>query len=230
MPYSMPDHIADDWKRLKETGGTRVSRLRAIVQQALSEALTEVRDGSGEVRQIVKESVSTTFDTPQPNRTTSVSADFTNASVSYPQPEGVDIEHSDAVVIVEVDDQREASTPGRSLFEQFMNWFQSQQFGSLQEQYQSFKVRLEDWDRQLTDRYGDRYQVLKNRASDAKTWYQETKARVDAGEESPGDQFQRQLDTNAQLVGTSAAQTEMLVKQRVQNWWKARQSSDSSGS
>jgi hypothetical protein len=223
----MPEHIADDWKRLKETGGTRASRIRSIVRQALSEALNEVRDGSGEVRQIVKKSVSTTFDASQPNRTTVVSVDSTSDSVSYSQSEGADVEPSDVVVIVEVDDRKETSTSNRSLFEQFMNWFQAQQFGSLQEQYQSFKVRMEDWDRQLTDRYGDRYQVVKNRANDAKVWYQETKAKVDAGEESPGDRFQRQLDTNAQVVGTSAAQTETLVKQRVQAWWKERQSSNS---
>lgn len=219
MPYSMPDHVAQDLKRLKETGGTRISRIRAIVKQALSETFAEVREGSGEVREIVKESMSTTFDsTAAPSGT----VQQTIFDIQVPGEDGLP---SEVVVVVEADDQTRSPESTRSFFDQFVTWLRTQQSGSLQEQYQSFRVRLEGWDHQLTERYGDRYQAVKNQADHAKVWYQETKARVDAGEESPGDRFQRQLDTNAQVVGTSAAQTEAAVKQRVLDWWKARQSS-----
>lgn len=219
MPYSMPDHVAQDLKRLKENGGTRISRIRAIVKQALSATFAEVRDGSGEVREIVKESMSTTFDT------TAAPSDAVQQTIFDIQMLGDDERPSDVVVVIEVDDQNKTPESTRSLFDQFFTWFRTQQSGSLQEQYQSFKVRLEGWDHQLAERYGDRYQTVKNQANNAKVWYVETKAKVDAGEESPGDRFQRQLDTNAQVVGTSAAQTEAAVKQHVLNWWKARQSS-----
>jgi hypothetical protein len=71
MPYSMPDHVAQDLKRLKETGAPRISRIRAIVKQAWSEAFSEVREGSGEVRQIVTESMATAFEPTQPLSDTS---------------------------------------------------------------------------------------------------------------------------------------------------------------
>lgn len=225
MPYSMPDHVTQDLKRLKDTGGSRLSRIRAIVKQALSEALFEVREGSGEVRQIVTESVSTALESTQPSADTATVVPAVSQELDASAE--VDVVPTDAVVLIQVDDQRETVKPTRSLVEQFLAWLQANP--SVQKQYQSLKVQVGDLDQRLSDRYGDRYQTVKTQAgyqaNNAKAWYQDARAKVDAGEESPGDRFQRRLETNAQVVGTSAAQTETALKQRFQDWWNTRRSS-----
>lgn len=188
----------NDLKRIKETGSTRLSRIRDILKLALSETLTEVQHGTGEVREILKESVSTNVEPSQAL--------------------------SDSVVVeTTATETNPVETPtSPSLASLFLTWLKDKQYSSLSERFQDLKVRMDTLDRQLTERYGDRYQLVKDQANNANIWYKETRAKVDAGEEAPGDTFQRRLDDKAQTVGTAIAQREAAIKERLQTMWQAR--------
>jgi predicted nucleic acid-binding Zn-ribbon protein len=110
----------------------------------------------------------------------------------------------------------------RSRLEDLVADLRNKQWGRVQQQYQTLKVQLDRLDQRLAERYGDRYQALKDQVEEAKVWYEDTKARVAEGEESPGDQAQRQIETQGQSLGTTVAQIEIAVKRRLQALWEAR--------
>jgi uncharacterized protein YecT (DUF1311 family) len=62
MTNPMKEQFATDLKKAKDAGGVRVERIRKIFQAALSQAFTEVKEGSGEIRSIAKDSTSTLID------------------------------------------------------------------------------------------------------------------------------------------------------------------------
>lgn len=64
MSDSIKERITADLQKAKTTGGARVSRIREIIQIAASEALAEFKAGSGEIRTIAKDSLSTVVSSP----------------------------------------------------------------------------------------------------------------------------------------------------------------------
>lgn len=73
MTNPAKDQIAADLQKAKSAGSVRVERIRKIVQDAFSQAVTELKEGSGEIGSIAKGSTSTLIDTlkEQPKNTTS---------------------------------------------------------------------------------------------------------------------------------------------------------------
>lgn len=63
MSTGFKDQIAADLQKAKQVGGTKVEKIRKIFQDALSQTVTELKDGSIEIRTIAKDSKTTIFDT-----------------------------------------------------------------------------------------------------------------------------------------------------------------------
>ncbi len=82
------------------------------------------------------------------------------------------------------------------------------------------KIELENVDKTWNQRYGDRYQTLKQRFKKVKTWYGEEKSKVEAGAATPIDRKQAQWKTKASEVGVSVAQKEEKIKHRLLEMWK----------
>ncbi len=89
MPTGFKDQIAADLQKAKQVGGTKVEKIRKIFQDALSQTVTELKEGSSEIRIIAQESTSTIFDTlketpSQPTSPTPVEIKIVNADESKP--------------------------------------------------------------------------------------------------------------------------------------------------
>ncbi len=55
----MKDQISADFEKAKSAGGARVGRIRQIFQDALTQTVSELKQGAGEIGSIAKESTST---------------------------------------------------------------------------------------------------------------------------------------------------------------------------
>jgi hypothetical protein len=49
MPNTVQDRVKIEWEKAQEKGGQRVSRIREILGAAATEALAEIKEGSGEI-------------------------------------------------------------------------------------------------------------------------------------------------------------------------------------
>jgi hypothetical protein len=58
MSNPLKTQITEDLQKAKEEGKLRSERIREIVKSAVYQASSEVKEGSGEIRVLVKEAVS----------------------------------------------------------------------------------------------------------------------------------------------------------------------------
>lgn len=85
MSEPIKDRFATDFQKVKTEGGTRMSKIREIVQTAASQVSTEVKEGAGEVRTIAKDTLSNvfqSFDQPQPEGETASATSTTQPSIT----------------------------------------------------------------------------------------------------------------------------------------------------
>ena len=93
---SVKEQIAADLNKAKTAGGQRLERIGKIIQDALSQAVGELKEGSSEIQSIAKES--TLIETLKPKSTTTATA-ATPAPVEVKIDEDDDV--TDVVIIIE---------------------------------------------------------------------------------------------------------------------------------
>jgi flagellar hook assembly protein FlgD len=59
---TVKERIAQDLAQVKEKGNARTQKIREIVQVAVTDAVNEIKDGSGEIRTIAQEAVTTVIE------------------------------------------------------------------------------------------------------------------------------------------------------------------------
>ncbi len=243
MANSFKERLANDLEKAKQEGELRVDRIREIVKTAVTEAIAEFKAGSGEIRDIAKDAVTGVTEVVKAKGSEAkdeiiasiegviegvtrlsreqlaqkqAQVEMLQAEIEV-QEQALDAEVNGALVaIAEV----ETTTPVtlKSLIQAAIATLRDRQFSHLQAQYLRLKQQLAQVDTKLSERYGDRYEQVKSQLDTAKTWYQETKAKVEAGEPNPIDQKQAEWAGKAAEVGASAAQFEQTVKQKVKTW------------
>jgi hypothetical protein len=65
MVTAIKERMTTNLQKVKSEGGTRVARIREILQTAMSEAVSEVKAGSGEMGQIAKETIADAKETEE---------------------------------------------------------------------------------------------------------------------------------------------------------------------
>ena len=94
----------------------------------------------------------------------------------------------------------------------------------MQEQYIKLKSQLALVDKKLADRYGDRYQEIKQQWEKAKTWYGQKKVEANASGVIPLQQKQTEIENNLGELGSVAARKEEQIKQGLKEIWKSKNS------
>jgi hypothetical protein len=106
-----------------------------------------------------------------------------------------------------------------------------QSSGILQEQYLKLMSQLENLDQKLANRYGDRYdeikQQLETKLAETKVWYDQKKTEADASGKLPLLQKQAEIEDNLGELGSVVARKEQEVTKRLQELWGDRFSSKS---
>lgn len=195
MSDSIKEVIATDLQKAKSEGSTRVARIRNILQEAAVQALAEVKEGSGEIRTIAKDSFSTVVEaiSEEPN-----SAPPENASEAA-QP------------ATDTEPQASPRNGTKTLLIKLYAAIRKQVLAQ-------FTDRVARVDQQLTDHYGDRYAALKQRWGHFVTAYQSAKATAVEQESDPVQAKQAEVADRAGEIGVAVAQKEQQIRQQLKDF------------
>jgi hypothetical protein len=95
--------------------------------------------------------------------------------------------------------------------------FFSRHEGEIQQLKQQVTDKTTELDRDLAQRYPDRYPALKQQADEAKIWYEQQIAEQKANPDRPLilDQNNRRLTERAEELGQNIAQTEREIRSKI---------------
>lgn len=186
MPKSIQEHLTSDIKKVKSEGKIRAERIQEIVRDAFSQTMAEFKEGSGEIQATVKQTLSGILETV--NETGDVRGETT------PQA---------------------TSDSSKSLILAVFKALRSRLFTGLQNQYVEVKNQAVSLDANLAERYGDRYAAVKQRLEKLASWYGDATAQAKTMETTVLEQRQAEFESKLGEAGTTLAQKERQVKQRI---------------
>jgi uncharacterized protein YukE len=228
---TVKERIAQDLAQVKETGGARTKRIREIVQIAVTEAVNEIKDGSGEIRNIAKDAVTVVLENfktkGQQAKDEAMAAmegaiaGVKDSNTKQDTTSGQNIGEQQileavdgALVAVESSQQKAPRSRIMSLLLAAFNALRGRLFVNLQKDYVSLKELLANWDGKLTEQYGDRYTQVKQRWETAQTSYKATKTKIANGA-SPVNEYQTETEDKAAKAGATVAQTEQVIRKQL---------------
>lgn len=248
MTSPVKERITTDLEKAKAEGNLRTERIREIVKVAVAQAVAEIKAGSGEIRFIArdalaavigllkekgyesKEAVSASVEGVVEGITASRQATIAHAQSQLDQLQSQIDDHEQ---ILESDVHSalvELETTAQGTSRETQSWVESaaksirdsQQFAVVREQYARLQTQLNRLDTQLTERYGDRYEDVKHQLEQylesVKTWYDQTKAKVEAGAPDPVQAAKMDLEDRLAEAGTAVARKEQEVKQHLKSF------------
>jgi F0F1-type ATP synthase membrane subunit b/b' len=231
MSNSVKDRIATDLRKAKSEGSLRAERVKDIVKAAVSQAMSEVKEGSFEIRTVVQDVIAAVVESvgdkgreSQEEITASVEGAIEGVSQSrreeiaktqakidelqaqmVTQEQQLDAEVEGAIVQVETSDNTSPDL---------------KEFAGLREQYARLRTKLEVVEANLKIRYGDRYDEVKQHLDNAKTWYDNAKVKAETKGIDPIQEKQQEFETKLGEAGAALAHKEEQVKQRLKELWK----------
>ncbi|MBL1176404.1 hypothetical protein [Pantanalinema sp. GBBB05] len=248
MTNSVKDRITADLEKAKAEGNLRADRIREIVKASVAQAVAEVKAGSGEIRLIArdalaavvnllkekghesKEAVTASVEGVVEGITASRQATIAQAQSQLDHLQG-QIDAHEQTLEADVDGAlTEIETTARTTSHKTQSWVEaaaksireSQQFAVVREQYARLQSQLNQLDTQLTERYGDRYEEVKHQLEQylesVKTWYDQTKAKVEAGAPDPVQTAKADWEERLAEAGTAVARKEQEVKQHLKTF------------
>jgi uncharacterized circularly permuted ATP-grasp superfamily protein len=90
----------------------------------------------------------------------------------------------------------------------------------LRSQYAQFIKWISELDQGLTDRYGDRYNKVKQQFNRAGDWYEKTKSEAKSSGTIPLDQKQTEISRLLAEAGANTAQKEGVIKMQLKELWR----------
>lgn len=216
MTYSIKDQVSEDLKKVKQQGGDRAQRIKEIMKAAVTEAWTEAKDGTQEVKSASKESLSNavqsflTVDEVAAEQvlTVAVVEDGTDPEVN---PSNADAETTAAATADKVSLAKSLLKAARLRAQAFLEL----QYDKLPDRYDQLKQKTATWDEQLAERYGDDYAGLKQRYAKVADWYQSKWSEGQGLKPNPVERKQTVVVDELSDLGTTIAQKEEAVKQKM---------------
>ncbi|GAB4328672.1 MAG: hypothetical protein OHK0047_15140 [Leptolyngbyaceae cyanobacterium] len=250
MSEVVKERIAADLKKAKEEGSLRSEKIREIIKEAVAEAVSEIKQGSSEIRTIARDAISAVMellkdkgnetkaevvasiegviDGIKASRQDTIAQ--TQAQVEHlqadleTQTQALDAEVNSALVEIETTakESTSASPDLKSLFASAVEAIlESKQFAILKDQYVKLRSQLMLLDERLAERYGDRYEQVKQQLekylAHTKDWYEKTKEEVKAGVPDPVQRMQVEIGTKMAEAGAAAARKEQAAKERLKD-------------
>ncbi|NES95793.1 MAG: histidine kinase [Desertifilum sp. SIO1I2] len=246
MSNTMKEKIAADLEQAKAEGTLRTERIREIVKEAVSQAVTEFKEGASEIRLVAKDAISTVISSlgekgKESKEEIAASIEGVIEGMTHRQQEAIAqnqarLEQLQAEVdaqeqelqteingaLVEIESTGQESPNNlRSLIENAVNAIKERkELAMLQRQYARVRMQLIALDEKLTNRYGDRYDEVKQQLENAQAWYETKKAEVEAGATDPVQQKQIEVENKAAQAGSVVARKEREVKQQLKELWQ----------
>ncbi len=207
MATVIKEKVTADLQKAKAEGGLRVEKIREIFKTAVAQSIAEVKDGSSGVRAIAKDSMASVIDIL--NETGNNTQAEVNASVEG-IVEGIQDSNYNAAdiggALAEIEASgNQTSADMQSLMAAVLNALKrTPHYALLMERYAEVKTRLHSVDVQLSEKYGDRYQQLKQQLGKfwelAKVWFTNAKATVSATVSAPDPVQRMHIELGAKMA------------------------------
>ena len=247
MATQVKERITADLEKAKQEGSLRSDRIREIVKMAVTEAVGEIKAGSGEIRTIAKDAIIAVIDMVKERRqeakaelVASVEAVVdgirearqtaianTQSQMDQLQTEldtqtqQLEADVDGALVAIETEAHQSSSTVKTLLAKIVDTVRESKQFGVVQEQYAKVRSQLAVLDERLAEKYGDRYEQVKHQLEqyweNAKVWYDKNRTQVEAGQPNPVDKKQVELGSKFAEAGSFIAKKEQEIKTKIKD-------------
>lgn len=237
MPNNIKEQITTDLKQAKETGQLRASRIREIVQFAVSQVAGEVKSGSSDMRSLVKDAVSTVIENLQQQGgdlkeeiTASIEGAIegvsnsrrkataqTQAEVKELQAkldtEEAELQQEIDRLLGDIEESGKDSSPSvRASIESAVNTVKnSEEVSLMQRRYAQLQAQAAILKANLTARYGGRYEEVKEYLDDAKEWYKKARDQAEPVIEQVGEK-RVQLEEKLGDAGGALARKEKQVR------------------
>ena len=246
MSESPKDKIVDSLQQAKQAGELKTEKIRDIVRTAMTEAVSEVKEGRTEISVLVKEAISAVVEMLQDRKgaiqeevTASVEgaiegiSNARRAAITNTQSEiqtlQVKVENEEEQLQQQIegvlDDlqsktQNESANVKEAINSAVDSVKNSEEVALLQKRYAQLKAQLAIVQANLAGRYGESYSNVSQYLDEAKTWYEKAKndPEVFTGRiEEKQQEFERKLGE----TGSAVAKRERQVKQLLKELWKS---------
>ncbi|MBD2001393.1 histidine kinase [Oculatella sp. FACHB-28] len=259
MPNSVKENsvktkISEDLQKAKTEGQLRTERIREIVKLAVSQAVSEIKEGSVEIRSIVREAVSTVIDNLQDRGQETkeeITASIEGAieGISSVRRQAIAKTQSEVEQLqAQIDGEEKAlqgqidsalmdieetgssrSTEIKSAINSAVSSVKdSEEVSSMRKRYAQLQTQLSVLQANLAARYGARYEEVQRHLDSAKTWYDQTKAQAEVGETPRLNQKQVEFEQKMGEAGAALARGEQRVKQLLKELWHSVRNGDAS--
>ncbi len=248
MSNLVKEKITANLDKAKHQGNLRAEHIREIVKEAVAQTVAELRQGSSEIGLIVKDAISAVIDDLRGSggeklEKITASIEGAIAGSTYErqqaiadrrarlmaiqtqldkQQEELDRESSEIMMNIKAVELPDTNPQEISLA---VNTYQErQEMGTLQLQYINLKTQLGSLDQKLANRYGDRYQDIKQQWENAKAWYDQKKVEAEASGVIPLQQKQADIEHDFGEFGAVVARKEEQLKQNFKAIWEGKNS------
>ncbi|MEC4814868.1 MAG: histidine kinase [Scytonema sp. PMC 1069.18] len=239
MPSNIKEQIQSDLQQAKQTGQLRTDRIREIVKSAVSQVVTEFKEGSSDLRSIVKDAISAVVENLQ-ERGSDLKEDITASiegaveAINSKRHEAIAKTQSEVKLLqAQVDEEEEKiqqevdgilteiqqtntdkSADVKTAVDSAINSIKdSEEVALLKKRYAQLQAQLSIVKANLAARYGGRSEEVQGYLDDAKQWF-EREGRPQA--EAVVTQVQEkhsQFDQKLGEAGTALARKERQLRQ-----------------
>ncbi len=247
MATVVKERIAEDFQKAKAEGSLRTERIREIVKLAVSQAVGEIKAGSGEIRAIAKDAIAAVIELVKEKgqeATAEITAsvegvidgirDSRQAEIAKTQAQMTELQTEldtqtqqleaevDGALVAIESEAKQSASDFKILLEKIIRTIRdSKQFAVAKEQYEKVKTQLAVLDEQLAERYGDRYEQVKQQLEKyweaVKVWYEQRRTEVETGATDPVQRSQSDFNSKFADAGTFVARKEQEIKDRIKN-------------
>ncbi|MEM9926681.1 MAG: histidine kinase [Cyanobacteria bacterium P01_D01_bin.50] len=240
MADNIKEQIKNDLQQVKETGQQRIDRIREIVRLAVGGVVSEFKEGSVEVRSLVKDAVSAVAENLQ-GKGSEIKEEITASiegaveAVNTKRREALNKTQTEVKQLqAQLDDEeekiqqevegilteiqettQEKSTDTQSVIKSAVDTIKnSEEMALLQKRYAQLQAQLAVVRANLAARYGDGSPDVQTHLDDAKSWYDKTRPKA---EEMVSQVKDKHSDMEAKLgeAGTAFAKKERQLKQKL---------------
>jgi hypothetical protein len=237
MPNSIKDQVTRDLKQAKEAGQLRTERVREIVKAAVSQVVSELKEGSYEIRTVVKDAISAVISGLRESGSDvkeGITASIEGAieGVSHSRRQAVsegqaELKRLQTLLDAEEDEleqQVEASLVGveeagqeapselKAHIEAAINTLKnSEEADLLKKRYAQLQAQAAILKANLAARYGGRYEEIQEHLDEATTWVSQTRSKAEVVADQ-AEQKRSQLEERIGEAGTAVAKRERKVR------------------
>lgn len=246
MEESRKDKIINNLQQAKQTGQLKTENIKEIVKNAVSEAVSEVKEGRSEISDLVQDAIAATveiFKDKQGEVKEEVSASIEGAieGISDARRSAIASTESEIKTLQMKVDEKESQlqqeidvvlediqTQSKDKSSQIKeaidfavkNLENSEEVALLQKRYAQLKAQLAVIQANLAARYGSSYGNVNQYLDDAKTWYERAKENPEVFT-GRIEEKQQEFESKLGKTGVAAAKKERQLKQLLKELWKS---------